>query len=227
MSTAFKREGRLLRTELGQSARGNIGHPRDAGLVVKRRLLLVSGSLRAESTNTALLRTAVQLAPESVDCSLYDGLARLPAFNPDDDGHPLPLEVERLRGAVHRADAVVFSTPEYAGALPGSFKNLLDWTIGDDHEGSIYDKPVSWLNASPRGADSAHRELRTVLGYAHARIIDAACSRVPITTAMIGTDGLVHDDASRDTLAEAMAVLTHALDNSRFPTQDREPIAGG
>jgi NAD(P)H-dependent FMN reductase len=178
---------------------------------VKNRFLLVSGSLRAKSTNTALLRTAAQVAPEEVECRFYDGLARLPAFNPDDESDPPPPEVERLREAIHRADAVVFSTPEYAGALPGSLKNMLDWTIGDDQKGSIYGKPVSWLNASPRGADSAHRELSTVLGYAHARIIDAACSRVPITTAMIGADGLVEDDASRETLAEAMAALNSAL----------------
>jgi NAD(P)H-dependent FMN reductase len=177
---------------------------------VKRRFLLVSGSLRAGSTNSALLRTAAQVAPE-VDCQVYEGLARLPAFNPDDEGDPLPPEVHRLREAIHRADAVVFSTPEYAGALPGSLKNLLDWTIGDDHQGSIYGKPVSWLNASPRGADSAHSELRTVLGYAHARIIDAACARVPITTAMIGASGLVEDEASRNTLGEAMAALNRAL----------------
>jgi NAD(P)H-dependent FMN reductase len=188
---------------------------------VKRRFLLVSGSLRAGSTNTALLRTAALLAPEEVDCWVYDGIARLPAFNPDDDRHPLPLEVERLREAIHRADAVVFSTPEYAGALPGSLKNLLDWTIGDDRKGSIYGKPVSWLNASSRGADSAHTELRTVLGYAHARIIEAACRRVPITAAMIGADELVEDDASRKTVAEAMAALNSASGTSCSPTQDR------
>jgi len=193
---------------------------------VEQRFLLVSGSLRARSTNTALLRTAARVAPEGVDCRVYDGLARLPAFNPDDESGPLPAEAERLRAAIHRADAVVFSTPEYAGALPGSLKNLLDWTIGDDHEGSMYGKSVSWLNASPRGADSAHRELRTVLDYAHARIIDAACARVPITTAMIGADGAVEDDASRETLAEAMAALRSALGTSR-PSLDRESLKGG
>ena len=182
----------------------------------------MSGSLRAGSTNTALLRTAAQVVPEGVECRTYDGLARLPAFNPDDDSPPLPPEVERLREAIHVADAVVFSTPEYAGALPGSLKNLLDWTIGDDHEGSIYDKPVSWLNASPRGADAAHQELRIVLGYAHARIVDAACARVPITTAMIGPDGLVDDDASRETVSGALAALNGALGRSGFPAQDRE-----
>jgi NAD(P)H-dependent FMN reductase len=172
--------------------------------------LLVSGSLRQHSTNTAVLRTAAQIAPEGVDCHLYDRLASLPAFNPDDDRQPLHPEVERLRDAVHRADAVIFSTPEYAGALPGSLKNLLDWTIGDAESGSIDNKPVAWLNASPRGADLAHRELRTVLGYAHAAIIDAACALVPVTATMIGPDGCIDDPTARRIVADMLRVLAAA-----------------
>jgi NAD(P)H-dependent FMN reductase len=151
------------------------------------------------------------LAPEGVECHFYDGLARLPAFNPDDDRQPLPPEVSVLRQAIHAADAVIFSTPEYAGALPGSLKNLLDWTIGDDQAGSIYNKPVAWINASPRGADGAHAELRTVLGYAHANIIDGACVSVPVTPAMIDAGGLVADEASRVAIARALEALTVSI----------------
>jgi NAD(P)H-dependent FMN reductase len=166
--------------------------------------LLVSGSLRRLSTNTALLRTTAEIAPDHVECPIYDRLASLPAFNPDDDLDPLPAEVQRLRHAIHRADAIIFSTPEYAGALPGSLKNLLDWTIGDEHAGSIYEKPVAWINASPRGADGAHQELRTVLGYAHARVIETACAHVPVMSQMVGADGLVDDDASKAALARVL-----------------------
>ncbi len=148
----------------------------DAYLTVPPTFLLISGSLRQASTNTALLRTAARIAPTGIDCRLYCGMAKLPAFNPDDDVHRLHPEVGRLRHTIHQADAIIFSTPEYAGALPGALKNLLDWTIGDEQAGSIYDKPVCWVNASLRGADGAHAELRTVLGYAHARIVDAACA---------------------------------------------------
>jgi chromate reductase len=155
----------------------------DADLHVPQTFLLISGSLRQASTSTAILRTATLVAPRDVRCLTYDGLGRLPSFNPDDDRPPLNPKVETLRDAIHQADAVVFSTPEYAGALPGSFKNLLDWTIGDDQQGSIYEKPVAWLNVSPRGADGAHRELRTVLGYAHASIVDAACAHIPVSAA--------------------------------------------
>jgi chromate reductase len=85
---------------------------------------------------------------------VFDGMALLPHFNPDDDTEPLPAPVADLRARIAAADAVLFSTPEYAGALPGSFKNLLDWTIGG---GEIYQKPVAWINVStmPTGAAGA------------------------------------------------------------------------
>jgi chromate reductase, NAD(P)H dehydrogenase (quinone) len=171
------------------------------------RLLLVSGSLRAASTNSAVLRTAADVAAHAVDIVAFGALAGLPHFNPDDDATPLHPEVEELRAAIHAADAVLFCTPEYAGALPGSFKNLLDWTIGDDQPGSIYDKPVAWINASSRGAHGAHDELRTVLGYAHAAVVEDACVEIPIRPDAIGSDGLLSDATARDSIARAIAIL--------------------
>jgi NAD(P)H-dependent FMN reductase len=188
------------------------------------RLLLVSGSLRAKSTNTAVLRTAAQLVPPGVEAILYPGLANLPSFNPDDEVL-LPPAVADLRSEIHSAAALIFSTPEYAGALPGSFKNLLDWTIGDDQPGSIYNKPVAWINASPRGAEGAHRELRQVLGYAHASILEAATVSVPVTEAMIGADGLVIDPAARVAIAHAVEAIAAARVRRRAaaapPAHDR------
>ena len=71
----------------------------------------------------------------------------------------------------------MFSTPEYAGSLPGSFKNMLDWLVGE----GLYDKPVGWINASAHhGAQGAHQTLRTVLGYMNADIVDGACVEVPV-----------------------------------------------
>lgn len=79
------------------------------------RFLLVSGSLRRASTNSALLRTAALAAPQGSTCRLYDRLGNLPAFNPDEDRHPLLPEVERLRNVIHEANASSFpllNTPE-------------------------------------------------------------------------------------------------------------------
>jgi NAD(P)H-dependent FMN reductase len=104
----------------------------------------------------------------------------------------------------------LFSTPEYAGDLPGSFKNLLDWTVGDDQPGSIYTKPVAWLNVSPRGARDAHASLRRVLAYVGAIVVEAACAEVPVTSDMVGDDGLIADDAARGALSGAALTLAAA-----------------
>ena len=128
-----------------------------------------------------------------MECVLYPGLAELPAFNPDHEVGSLDPAVEDLRAQIHQADAVVFSTPEYAGALPGSFKNLLDWTIGDAHPRAIHEKRVAWFNVSARGAAAAHESLRAVLGYAHAVIVEPACLELPVTADQINARGLVVD----------------------------------
>jgi len=125
----------------------------------RTRILLVSGSTRGSSANTAALRTMRAIAGRPVTAVLYEGLSTLPAFNPDDDREPLPPAPAELRRAIAAADAVVFCTPEYAGSLPGSFKNLLDWTVGG---GEMYGKPTAWINvAAPgRGAGAQFPSLR-------------------------------------------------------------------
>ncbi len=167
------------------------------------RVLLVSGSLRAGSTNTAVLRTVSAIAPDDVETSTYEALGLLPHYNPDDDpeGGPVDQQVATLRAALHAADAVLICTPEYAGALPGSFKNLLEWTVGD---ASTYNKPVAWINsasiAAPTGGADAHESLRKVLGYVGADIVEDAITRLPISRDAID-DGLVADPNARAHLA--------------------------
>ena len=136
----------------------------------------------------------------------------LPHFNPDDDPHdsskPLPPAVLDLRRHIGEADAVLFSTPEYAGALPGSFKNLLDWTVGSSE---MYRKPVAWINtatlAAPTGGADAHASLRKVLGYLNADIAESACVRIPVPRETIGADRRICDSALRDALSSALADL--------------------
>jgi chromate reductase len=173
------------------------------------QVLLISGSLRRGSTNSALLRTAQLVAADDMTTVLYEGLDGLPHFDPDRDRVPLPAAVDELRAAIHAADAILFCTPEYAGALPGSFKNLLDWTVGDAEPGSIYEKPVAWVNvsAAPTGAADAHESLRKVLAYAHAVVVDEACVALPITRQAIGEDGLVGDAAIRARVLDVCRTL--------------------
>jgi NAD(P)H-dependent FMN reductase len=80
---------------------------------------MIGGSLRTGSVNAAVLRTAAALATGAVAAEIYEGLDTLPYFDPDADRDPLPPAVSRLRASIDAADAVLFCTPEYAGALPG------------------------------------------------------------------------------------------------------------
>jgi chromate reductase, NAD(P)H dehydrogenase (quinone) len=170
------------------------------------RILLISGSTRGRSTNTALLRTAVSAAPEGVEAELYDGIAALPHFNPDDDADPLPAPVAGLRARIAAADAVLLCTPEYAGAMPGSFKNLLDWTVGGIE---MYQKPVAWVRASPspeRGR-LAHESLATVLGYLHSDVVIDACVHIGVAREMVGPDGTIADAGVRHRIAQVLETL--------------------
>ena len=171
------------------------------------RILLVSGSTRSGSTNAAALKTARDVAPDHVIAVLYDGLADLPAFNPDDDERP-DAAVAALRRQIAESDAVLFCTPEYAGSLPGSLKNLLDWTVGS---GELYGKPVAWLNVAATGrGEGARAALETVLGYVGAAVVERACARLPVGRDVVGSDGLVADPTIRAGIAEVLqAMLRH------------------
>jgi NAD(P)H-dependent FMN reductase len=161
------------------------------------------------STNTALCRTAARCAPDGVTAVLCPGIADLPHFSPDDDRDPLPPAVAELRAAIAAADAVLFCTPEYAGTLPGSFKNLLDWTVGGTE---LTGKPVAWVRAAsdPRRGEGAHATLATVLGYVQADVVEAACRHVPVGSGLVGTDGLIADPGVRAGIRETVAMLLGA-----------------
>jgi chromate reductase, NAD(P)H dehydrogenase (quinone) len=196
------------------------------------RILLICGSTRAASTNLAVLRTVCEVAPDagtadagtadsgtadsgtadsgtadsgtadSVTAALYEGLAGLPAFNPDNDGENAPAVVADLRRELAEADAVIFCTPEYAGTLPGSLKNLLDWTVSS---GDLYGKPVAWINAANAGrGEGAQATLTMVLGYVGAAVIEEACLRLPGARDAVGPDGLIRDPGIRGLMARSV-----------------------
>ncbi len=163
-------------------------------------ILLVSGSTRATSTNAAALASIAESAPPTATTTIYRGLSTLPAFNPDDDHDPLPDEVFALRQLIRDAGIVLFCTPEYAGTLPGSFKNLLDWTVGGTE---MTDKPVAWINvAAPGRGHGAVSTLETVLGYVGARLLRSACIAVPVGRDAVDGKGEIRNEHVAQSLAQ-------------------------
>src|SRR4051794_39720953 len=93
------------------------------------RVLAICGSLRAQSSNLAVLQAAVQLAKPSMEIMIFDGLAGLPHFNPDLDGDRPPDAVMVLRNEIGKAQGLLISSPEYARGVAGAMKNALDWLV--------------------------------------------------------------------------------------------------
>jgi chromate reductase, NAD(P)H dehydrogenase (quinone) len=148
------------------------------------RVLAVSGSLRAASHNTALLRAAVEAAPEGVEVELFDpsGLADLPLYDQELELLGAPESVARLRNAWSASDAILFATPEYNGSIPGGLKNAIDWASRPVRESALTGKTVAIAGASTGqfGAMWAQADLRKVLGTAGARVVG---DELPVTRA--------------------------------------------
>ncbi|RRI02761.1 NAD(P)H-dependent oxidoreductase [Mesorhizobium tamadayense] len=126
-------------------------------------LLAISGSLRAASTNSALVAALAANAPADCRVTVYDGLGRLPIFNPDDEGERTPREAAGLIDAVTRADGVIVSCPEYAHGVPGGMKNALDWLVSRD---AAVGKPAMLVHASPLYARAALAEIMRTMSFA-------------------------------------------------------------
>lgn len=162
-------------------------------------ILAISGSLRAASYNSAVVRAAVQLVPE---VQVFAGLGELPLFNPDLDAAPGPA-VERWRAAVSAADALLIASPEYAHGISGPMKNALDWLVSmPDFPG----KPVALWNTSPR-AHHAQDALREVLATMSADLADLACAEIPLQGTRLDTAGIL----ARPDLVELMAGSLNCL----------------
>ena len=166
-----------------------------------KNVLTLCGSLRARSSNRALLRAYARLAPSDVVFSHYTGLAELPHFNPDVDHAPAPKPVEELRSLISQADLVVISTPEYAHALPGSFKNALDWLVSDP---AFAGKPVVILHVA-RGSRWALDSLQEVLRTMSARLLDDALVEVPLGSNALDENEILARDDLRALLARSAA----------------------
>ena len=150
-------------------------------------ILAISGSLRARSSNTSLLRLAAVVAPDDVHVELYDGLASLPHFNPDDDLDVPPPAVLALRQRVGIADGLLFCSPEYAHGVPGSLKNALDWLVASVE---LPGKPVASLNASSM-ATYAQASLLETLTVMSTRIVREACVTIPVGRGDVDANGVI------------------------------------
>jgi chromate reductase, NAD(P)H dehydrogenase (quinone) len=169
------------------------------------KIVGINGSLRQSSSNGALLRAALRVAPDGVEVAIYEGLSDLPHFNPDLDleGMASPPAVAELRRMLMDADTVLISSPEYAHGVPGALKNMLDWLVS---AGELVGKPVALWNASPAGGAYAQASLLEILRTMNWNIVEDASLTEPFLTRKIA--GELTDEPALATLRSAIAAFT-------------------
>lgn len=126
---------------------------------MRMKILAISGSGRANSTNTAMLRAVADIARPAHDIYVFSGIADLPVFSPDLEVEPLPVEVQNFVDLISESECLIISSPEYVRAIPGGLKNAIDWLVSRD---DIITKPIALMHASHRGDDMLE-QLRLVL----------------------------------------------------------------
>lgn len=181
------------------------------------KILGLSGSLRADSHNTRLLRGAGTLLPGATELIVFDGLAAIPPFNEDAE-HTPPPAVEALRGAIAGADGVLIATPEYNASLPGVLKNALDWVSRPVADSPLKGKPAAVIGASTGifGAVWAQAETRKVLETIGARVVDR---ELPVGQAdeALGADGLPLEQDVVQALSATLDELLELAGSPRVP----------
>ncbi len=171
------------------------------------RLLAISGSLRATSTNTAALEALRLLAPAGVEIMLYRELGALPHFNPDDDGEAPPPAVFALRELVGSSAGLIIAAPEYAHGVSGALKNALDWLVAS-HE--FPGKPVALVNCAPR-AFHAQAALREILTTMAARLVTEAFATLPLTGRTVDCETIAANERWAQILREALSTFLVAV----------------
>ncbi len=176
-------------------------------------MLAISGSLRAASSNTAVLQALAALAPDGVTIAIYDRLAALPYFNPDLDreGDTPPASVADLRTRIGRANGIIICSPEYAHGVPGVLKNALDWLVSSLEFPA---KPVALLNISPRSTFVQASLAETLTTMSASLIVDEALT-VSLPRDRRDVAGMLSDQQITQALRAAIDAFVRAIAISR------------
>jgi NAD(P)H-dependent FMN reductase len=168
------------------------------------RILAISGSLRAASSNSRAIAALALLAPAGVEVEVWQGLYGLPLFNPDLHGVPAPPAVAAFRARIEACDALVISSPEYAHGVAGAMKNALDWLVS--HPG-IHETPVAVINAAPPAQyNQAH--MRDNLSVMFTTLVEAAFVAVNLRGRPDTPEQIAADPALSAPLRQALEALS-------------------
>jgi chromate reductase, NAD(P)H dehydrogenase (quinone) len=186
------------------------------------RVLGISGSLRRDSLNSALLRAAAERLPAGVELIEFERLREIPPYDADLELEGTPDAVAELREAIRAADAVLVATPEYNHSISGVLKNALDWASRPAGQSPLSGKPAAAIGASTGmfGAVWAQAETRKVLSALGGRVVEA---ELPVARAdeLLRNGHLELSPQQSEQLEELLAELVSAAEESAELARER------
>jgi chromate reductase len=171
------------------------------------KILGFVGSLRKGSYNKALMRAAVELAPEDAIIEVFD-LEGIPPFNQDLENQP-PQKVKEFKAKIRNADALLIASPEYNYSIPGVLKNAIDWASRPHGDNAFEGKPVAVMSASigRLGGARAQYHLRQSFVYLNMYSLNRPEVMVPFAQERVDMDGKLTDEETRQQIRKLLEAL--------------------
>jgi len=173
----------------------------------KITILGFAGSLRKDSYNKALLRTAAELLPKEVELEIFD-IEGIPLYNQDLE-YEMPAKVKEFKAKIRAVEAILVATPEYNYSVPGVLKNAIDLASRPPGDNSFDGKPVAVMSASTGmlGGARAQYHLRQVFVTLNMHPINKPEVIVPFAKDKFDENGQLKDDTTRTRIRELLENL--------------------
>jgi len=171
-----------------------------------KKIFAISGSTKASSTNALYIIAITRFLGEAYEIINIPSISELPHFNPDLDIDNPAEAVEILRNSILQADGIIISTPEYAMGLPGSLKNLLDWTVSS---ASFSKKPVLALVASTQG-EKAYQSIIDILTVLESNVY---AQLIPFAKTKIDSEATITDNETLIALKTTVDSFVASIEN--------------
>ena len=166
-----------------------------------------AGSLRKDSFNKALLRTAADLLPNDAEMEIFD-LEGIPPFNQDLENEP-PAPVIEFKRKIKAANALLIVTPEYNYSIPGVLKNAIDWASRPYAENAFANKPVAFMGASigMLGTARAQYHLRQSCVFLNLHPLNQPEVMVPFVNEKVDRSGRITDEKTKTRVQDLLQAL--------------------
>jgi chromate reductase, NAD(P)H dehydrogenase (quinone) len=182
----------------------------------KKKILGISGSTRKNSSSETILKFISDSFIDSVDLEIFDGIDKLPHFNPDLDNENPPVEVVEFRKKIERADGIIFCTPEYVFSLPGSLKNAIDWNVST----TVFSNKAIAIIVAAASGEKAFESLQLILTTIESRIAEESKLLIQGVKGKIGINGEIIDVDTAKKITAVIESLIRSIDEKNgIPTK--------